>query len=141
MFFGAGLTIELHKQAAMRNEMIRTLMILSVLVLIGCTQTLDVPLDPEVVVLFSDDSEKTRSLSQKDQAYEELNKWLSEHSSGWYTTSGRYPGGVYLQSSNYGIQVTETHVVLYSTAYQDSRAMYIQNIDKGELSSIRNLGQ
>lgn len=98
-------------------------------------------LDPDVVVLFSDDNEKKVPLSQKDQAYEELNKWLSEHSAGWYTTSGRYPGGVFLKSSNYGIQVTETHVVLYSTAYKDSRAICIQNIDKGELSGIRNLGQ
>ncbi|MBV1919597.1 MAG: hypothetical protein KUG73_02870 [Pseudomonadales bacterium] len=121
--------------------MTRIFMILLVLVLVGCTESLNVQLDPEEVVFFSDDSEKRVPISQKDQAYKELNKWLSEHNSGWYTTAGQYPGGVYLKSSDYGIQVTENHVVLYSTEYKDSRAIYIQNIDKGELSGIRNLGQ
>lgn len=121
--------------------MTRIFMILLVLVLAGCTESLDIPLDPEVIVLFSDDSEKKIAISQKDAAYIELNQWLSEHRSGWYTTSGRYAGGVFVRSSHYGIQVTETHVVLYSTAYKDSRAMYIQDIEKGELSVIRNLAQ
>ncbi len=115
--------------------------ILSVLVLVSCSKSLDIQLEPEVNVFLSNDSEKKIRLTSKDKEYTNLNKWLREHSSGWHSTSGRYPGGVYIKSGIYGIQITETHVVLYSTTSPKPRTIYIQEIGKGKLSGIRNIGK
>ena len=92
-------------------------------------------------VFLSDDSEKIIRLTPKDKEYGNLNEWLREHRSGWYPTSGRYHGGVYIKSGIYGIQITETDVVLYSTTHTEPRSVYIQKIGKGKLSGIRNIGK
>lgn len=115
--------------------------ILSVLVLVGCSQSLDIQLESEVNVYLSNDSERKILLTPQDKEYANLNEWLREHRSGWYPTSGSYPGGVYLKSGIYGIQITETHVVLYSTTYSEPRAIYIQKIGKGKLNGIKKLGK
>ena len=125
----------------MSNKMRRIFIILSVLVLVGCSESLDIQLEPEVNVFLSNDSEKKIRLTPKDKEYGNLNEWLREHRSGWYPTSGRYPGGVYIKSGIYGIQITETHVVLYSTTYSEPRSIYIQKIGKDKLSGIRNIGK
>ncbi|MCU7796722.1 MAG: hypothetical protein KZQ75_06295 [Candidatus Thiodiazotropha sp. (ex Myrtea spinifera)] len=92
-------------------------------------------------LFLSNDSEQRIRLTPKDEEHALLNKWLREHRSGWHTTSGRYPGGVYIKSGSYGIQITETHVVLYSTTHPEPKAIYIQPAGKGELSDIRNIGK
>ncbi len=125
----------------MGNKVNRIFIILSVLVLVGCSETLDIQLDPEVYVFTSSVSEKKIPLTPKDDEYATLKEWLHQHRSDWYSTSGRYPGGVYIESGNYGIQVTETHVVLYSTNIPEPRAIFIQKIAKKELSGIKNMGK
>jgi len=90
---------------------------------------------------LSSDSERKLRLTSKDETYVDLNMWLREHRSSWHSTSGRYPGGVYLKSGSYGIQITDSHVVLYSTTSSQPKAIYIQKMDKGELSGIRSLGK
>ncbi|MCU7811249.1 MAG: hypothetical protein KZQ77_08425 [Candidatus Thiodiazotropha sp. (ex Notomyrtea botanica)] len=121
--------------------MSRILIILSALVLAGCSQSLDIQLAPEVSAFLSNDSEQIIRLTPKNREYAELNKWLREHRSGWYSTSGRYPGGLYIKSGSYGIQITDTHVVLYSTTPPKPKAIYIQKVAKGELSVLRNVGK
>jgi len=121
--------------------MSRIFIILSVLVLVSCSESLDIQLEPEVNVFLSNDSEQKIRLTPQDKEYENLNEWLHEHRSGWYPTSGRYPGGVYIKSGDYGIQITDTHVVLYSTTYPEPRSIYIQKIGKGKLGGIRNIGK
>ena len=115
--------------------------ILSVLVLVSCSESLDIQLEPEVNVFLSNGSEQKIRLTPKDKEYTNLNQWLREHRSSWHPTSGRYPGGVYIKSGIYGIQITETHVVLYSTTHPEPRSIYIQEIGKGKLSGIRNIGK
>jgi hypothetical protein len=111
------------------------------MVLVSCSKALDIQLEPEVSVFFSNDTEKRIRLTQKDEEYVILNEWLQENRADWYITSGRYPGGVYVKSGNYGIQITKTHVVIYSTTSHEPKAIYIQGIEKGELSRIRNIGK
>jgi len=125
----------------MSNKMSRIFIILSVLVLVSCSESLDIQLEPEVTVFISNDSEQRIRLTPKDKEYAVLNEWLREHRSGWYPTSGRYPGGVYIMSGNYGIQITEKHVVLYSTTHPEPRSIFIQKVGKGKLSEIRNVGK
>ena len=115
--------------------------ILSVLVLVSCSESVDIQLEPEVNVYFSNDDERKIRLTPQDKEYVHLNEWLHEHRSDWYPTSGRYPGGAYIKSGIYGIQITEIHVVLYSTTHPEPRSIYIQNISKDELSGIKNLGK
>jgi hypothetical protein len=109
-----------------------------VVVLAGCSKSFDIQLEPEVSLFLHNDTEQRIRLTQKDKAYVELNEWLHENRSEWYVTSGRYPGGVYVKSGKYGIQVTHKHVVIYSTTGNEPKAIYIQVVKKGELSSIRN---
>ena len=115
--------------------------ILSVLILVGCSESLDIQLEPEVNVYLSNDSERKIPLTSLDQEYADLNKWLREHRSDWYPTSGRYPGGVYIKSGIYGIQVTETHVIIYSTTHPEPKPLYIQEIGKDQLSGIKRFGK
>jgi len=117
----------------------RIIFVLLIVVLVGCSESLDIQLEPEVSVFLSNDSEQRISLTQKDEAYVVLNEWLHENRADWYVTSGRYPGGVYVKSGKYGIQVTEKHVVIYSIVSNEPRAIYIQDIEKDELSRITNL--
>ena len=123
----------------MRNRMRRIFIILSVLLLVSCSESLDIQLEPEVNMLLSNDREQRIRLTPKDNAYTSLNEWLREHSSGWRPTSGPYPGGVYIKSGDYGIQVTETHVILYSTTSPQPRSIYIQKVARDELGSIKNI--
>ncbi len=119
----------------------RIIILLLVVVLVSCSKSLDIHLEPEVNVFLSNDAEKRIRLTQKDEEYVILNEWLHENRSDWYVTSGRYPGGVYVKSGKYGIQITEIHVVIYSTVSHEPKAIYIQNIERGELSRIRNIGK
>ena len=119
----------------------RILILLSVLALVSCSQSLDIQLEPEVIVVFSDDSEQKIRLTAKDKEYTDLNAWLGEHRSDWHPTSGPYPGGVYIKSGVHGIQITERHVILYSTTSPEPRSIYIQKIDRGELSGIREVSR
>jgi len=121
--------------------MSRIFIILSALVLVSCSESLDIKLEPEVYVFLSHDREQRMRLTPKDKEYTVLNEWLREHRSGWYPTSGRYPGGVYIKSGDYGIQITERNVVLYSTTFSEPRSIYIQKVGKGKLSGIRNIGK
>ena len=107
----------------------------------SCSESQDIQLEPEVNVFFSNDSEKTIRLTPNDKEYGRLNKWLLEHRSGWHPTSGHYPGGVYIKSGIHGIQITETHVVIYSTTSPEPKSMYIQKIGKDELNGIRSIGE
>jgi len=120
--------------------MSKIFIILSALMLVSCSESLDIQLESEVNVYLSNDSGRKIRLTPQDKEYANLNEWLREHRSGWHPTSGRYPGGVYIKSGMYGIQITETHVVLYSTNHPEPRSIYIQNISKGELSGIKYIG-
>jgi hypothetical protein len=119
----------------------RIIIILLVVVLAGCSKSFDIQLEPEVSLFLNNDTEQRIRLTQKDEVYVELNEWLHENRSDWYVTSGRYPGGMYVKSGKYGIQVTDKHVVIYSTTGNEPKAIYIQVIQKGELSSIRNFAK
>ena len=123
----------------MSNQVNRIIILLLVVVTVSCSQSLDIQLEPEVSLFLNNDAEQRIRLTQKDEVYVVLNEWLHENRSDWYVTSGRYPGGVYVKSGKYGIQVTEIQVVIYSTANNETKAIYIQNIGKGELKKIRNL--
>lgn len=121
--------------------MSRILVLFLVLLLAGCSEPLDLKLETEVSVFLTSDGEEKITLTQQDEAYLELDRWLADNSSEWYATSGRYRGGVYVQSRNHGIQITDKHVVIYSTAGSEARAMYIQGITDNELRNIRNIGK
>ncbi|KGJ87999.1 hypothetical protein [Thalassotalea sp. ND16A] len=119
----------------------RVIILLLVMGLFGCSKSLDIQLEPEVHMFLSNDTKQKIPITQKDEVYVVLNEWLHENKDGWYATSGRYPGGVYVKSGNYGIQVTESKVVIYSTVTNDPKAIYIQEINKGELSAILNFAK
>jgi len=128
-------------QVVMSNKMNKIFILLTVLLLVSCSESLDIKLEPEVNVFLSHDREKKIRLTPEDKEYVALNEWLREHRSDWYPTSGRYPGGVYIKTGNYGIQITKLNVILYSTTHPEPRAMYVQNVSRGELSEIRNIGK
>ncbi len=109
--------------------------------LISCSESLDIQLEPEVTVFFSHDSDKRLRLTSESKAYRDLEQWLHKHRSDWYVTSGRYPGGLYIKSGKDGIQITQTQVILYSTASPEPKALYIQKLSKGELSEFNNIGR
>ncbi len=124
----------------MKNNINRFFFLLSTLVLVSCSNTFDIQLAAEVSVYFSDNNKHSIQLTKNNEEYTTLNKWLQENRSDWYATSGRYPGGVYIKSGNYGIQITNTHVVIYlAKGANQPKAIYIQTIKKGELSSISNI--
>jgi hypothetical protein len=119
----------------------RVILLLLVMVLFGCSKSLDIRLEPEVHMVLSKDTKQKIRITEKDEAYVILNEWLLDHKTGWYATSGRYPGGVYVKSGDYGIQVTELKVVIYSTISNEPKAIYIQDIKKGELSALLNFAK
>jgi len=82
------------------------------MLIISCSESIDIQLEPEVILFHSEEIEKPTTLTQKDETYKTLNKWLLENKDDWHLTSGRYPGGVYIKSGNYGIQVTDRQVFL-----------------------------
>ena len=125
----------------MGSKMRKISVLLSALLLAGCGNTFDLTLAPQVTLFMGDSHGPQIQLTQKNEEYRVLEEWLRENRSNWYTTSGRYQGGVYIQSGDYGIQVTNTTVVIYSAQRGEPRAIYIQNIKKSELSSIKNIGK
>ena len=123
------------------REMNRVIVLLLVMGLVGCAQSLDIQLENEVSVFLSSDGDKQIRLTQNDKEYVELNDWLHDNRSEWYATSGRYAGGVYVKSGDYGIQVADNHVVIYLGSGSEAKAMYIQDIAKDELRGIKNIGR
>ncbi|TWX67746.1 hypothetical protein ESZ36_10520 [Colwellia demingiae] len=119
----------------------RVILLLLVTCLFGCSKPLDIQLEPEVHIFLSKDTKQGIPITLNDKAYLVLNEWLHENKTGWYATSGRYPGGVYIKSGKFGIQVIESKVVIYSTVGNEPKAIYIQEIEKGELSAILAFGK
>ncbi len=113
----------------------------SLMLMTGCTETVDLQLGSKVNAYVMTDSEQAISVAQTDAAYIELNEWLSENRTGWHTTAGRYPGGVYLKSGADGIQVTGMEVIIYSTDGPEPNAEYIHHVGRQDLSAVRALGQ
>ncbi|MEW6990536.1 hypothetical protein AADZ91_07570 [Colwelliaceae bacterium 6441] len=114
---------------------------LSVFFVVGCSKPFEIQLQPEVKVFLSDDREKVIQLTANEPAYKELAQWLDEHKTGWYPTSGNYPGGVYIVSGDYGIQVTQRRIIIYSTERSKPEAIYVQEIKDVALSKIKKIGQ
>lgn len=112
-----------------------------VLTLMACSKTVDIKLEPEVTAFLSSASESKVKLTQADEAYKELSNWLVKNNDGWLATSGRYPDGVYIVSGNYGIQVIEFKVVIYSNIKTDPQAIYAQEINRTELKAIKSLNK
>lgn len=106
----------------------------------GCSETVDVQLEPKVDAYIYTKSKQAISLVETDAAYIELNDWLRENQANWHGTSGSYPGGVYIKSGDDGIQVTGMNVVIYSTKGPKPQARYIRHVGKRELSEVRGLG-
>ncbi|MDX2368269.1 MAG: hypothetical protein QNK36_07690, partial [Colwellia sp.] len=105
----------------------------------GCSKSVDVQLDAEVTVFLSNGGEQRIQLTAKDAEYIMLKEWLEQNKASWLSTSGRYPGGVYLTSGNYGIQVTDSKVVLYSNIKDKPTAIYAQEIERSDLRLLKNL--
>lgn len=117
------------------------LSILSALLLVSCSKPLEIQLDPEVTVFVSPASEQTVTLTAENNEYNNLNNWLRENSDGWQTTSGRYEDGVYLTSGEYGIQITNSHVIIYNDIKRKPQAIYIQRVGKDELLGLKSMSQ
>lgn len=117
------------------------ILILSILLffLMGCSKMVDVQLDAEVTVFLSNGSEQKIQLTAKDAEYIMLKEWLEQHKAGWLSTSGRYSGGVYLTSGIYGIQVTDSKVVLYTGITDKPTAIYAQEIERSDLKALKKL--
>lgn len=111
------------------------------LFLVGCSKPVDVLLDDEITVLSSSNSEKKVQLTAKDAEYILLKEWLIQHRGSWLSTSGRYPGGVYLTSGEYGIQVTDSKVILYTNIADNPTAIYAQEIERSDLKILKDLGR
>ena len=124
-----------------RNAMRIIFLVFSILILASCSDSLDIQLEPEVDLFLGEGIEEKIRLTEKDEAYTELKAWLHQHASDWYTTSGYYPGGIYIKSGKHGIQITNKHVVLYSTVAPKPKAIYIQKRETDELSEIRKIGK
>lgn len=122
-------------------KMNRIVLVLMLSLLLGCSESIDIRLDPEVEVFLGEDNESTLKLTSGDKAWRVLEHWLQEHRSGWYTTNGRYPGGLYLTSGGRGIQVTDTHVVLYANIHAKPVARYIQKIEGDELAGFMDIAR
>ena len=107
----------------------------------GCSKSVDVQLDAEVTVFLSNGSEQKIRLTNNDAEYVMLKEWLEQNKANWLSTSGRYSGGIYLTSGKYGIQVTDSKVVLYSSITNKPTAIYAQEIERSELKALKNLGR
>ncbi len=117
------------------------LILLVVLLLTACTQQVELQLAPKVKVHVSQDSDVVLELSEEAPAYQALNQWLADHKDDWMTTNGRYPGGVYVQSGETGIQVTNQFVILYSRKNGKLEANYIQEKTRATLAVVTALGK
>jgi len=121
----------------------KNMLVLSILLLMlmGCSKLVEVQLDPEVTVFLSDSGGQKIQLTAKDAEYIILEEWLKENKAGWLSTSGIYSGGVYLTSDNYGIQVIDSKVVLYTSITDKPRAIYAQEIERSDLKELKNLNK
>ena len=59
----------------MSNKMSRIFILLSLLILVNCSESLDIQLEPEVNVYLSNDSERKIRLTPQDKEYANLNEW------------------------------------------------------------------
>ncbi|WP_440877268.1 hypothetical protein [Thalassotalea sp. PLHSN55] len=112
--------------------------LLVVIFVSGCSKTVDIELASEVTMYPSQSSKERIIITEQDEDYVMLNKWLTEHKSGWFTASGRFQGGVYFRSGEHGIQVTKTKVIVYSTKGSKPQALYAQEIKKGDFNKLLN---
>ena len=125
------------------TAMKRMILVLSTLIfmLMGCSKPIDVQLDAEVTVFLSNGSGQKIQLTAKDAEYVLLKEWLEQNKGDWLSTSGRYPGGIYLTSGGYGIQVIDSKVVLYSNITDKPTAIYAQEIERSDLKILKDLGR
>jgi len=121
-------------------KMKKNILVLSILLLMlmGCSKLVDVQLDAEVTVFLSTGGQKVQ-LTAENAEYIMLQEWLEQNKAGWLSTSGRYSGGVYLTSGDYGIQVTDSKVVLYTSITDKPRAIYAQEIERSDLKALKTL--
>ncbi len=111
----------------------------SLLLMAGCSETINIQLEPKVDAYVVSASKQKISLVETDAAYAELQNWLLEHQTGWHNTSGRFPGGVYIKSGKRGIQVTGMEVVIYTINGFEPDAQYVRNVGKTELPLVRGI--
>ena len=116
-----------------------TVVILSIIALAGCSKPVSIQLEPKLTLFVSTDKETPIQLTANDEAYVRLQTWLQENSNNWYSTSGKYPGGVYIVSGSDGIQVTQRRVILYTITEGKPVAKYVQEIDQTELQILKNI--
>lgn len=125
----------------MKLRAIKLFFLVTILMLASCSKVPDIALTPELTIFYSDDSEKRVTLTQEDEAYQELDDWLRDNQSDWISTSGHFPSGIYIVSGDYGIQITKLHVVLYLSNRKNTKASFIQNLGANELRKIRDADQ
>lgn len=117
------------------------LVVLSALLLVSCSKPFEIQLDPEVTVFISDESKQNVQLTAENQEYVNLNNWLRENNDSWQTTSGQYDEGVYLTSGDYGIQITDSHVIIYTDIKRKPQALYIQRVGRDELLGLKQMAK
>ena len=123
------------------NSITLCALLASLLLITGCTETIDIQLESKVDAYVVTDSKNKISLSETDPAHAELQNWLNENNTGWHNTMGRFPGGVYIKSGKDGIQVTGMEIVIYSTTGPQPDAKYVRTVGKKELPLVRGIGQ
>jgi hypothetical protein len=111
----------------------------SLLLVAGCSETINIQLEPKVDAYVVSASKQKVSLVETDTAYIELQSWLQENQTGWHNTSGRFPGGVYIKSGKRGIQVTGMEIVIYTINGFEPDAQYVRNVGKTELPLVRGI--
>lgn len=125
-------------KARMKKNLL--LILLLSFMLIACSKAVNIELSPQVTVFISEGSDETVQLTKADPAYSALNDWLKNNQEGWYSTSGKYSGGVYLVSGERGIQVTELKVIIYTNVADRPQAIYVKEITREELADLKKLG-
>jgi hypothetical protein len=111
----------------------------SLLLVAGCSETINIQLEPKVDAYVVSASKQKVSLVETDTAYIELQRWLQENQTGWHNTSGRFSGGVYIKSGKRGIQVTGMEIVIYTINGFEPDAQYVRNVGKTELPLVRGI--
>lgn len=109
--------------------------------MVACSKTVEIELEANITMIPSQNQDLRINLTSKDNEYVLLREWLLKNDSGWNSTSGQYPGGVYIVSGKNGIQITQTHVVIYSSKLAKPTATYIQKVFNGELNALREIRQ
>jgi hypothetical protein len=127
-----------------KNQPARTILfplLVSLLLMAGCTETVNIQLEPKVGAYIVTDSKTKIELVETDPAHLELNSWLEENQTGWHNTTGRFAGGVYIKSGINGIQVTGMEVIIYSTKGLEPNARFVRSVGRTELPFVRAIGQ